>query len=372
MEHAEHRRTTVALVGLGAAARNIHGPAIRKLSSRLALVAGCDPSEEARRRFARQFAAVPLFESAEQMFEHATPEATIVTSPPDQHHQAVVQSLRARCHVFCEKPFATSLAEADAMIDEARKAERYLAVNHEFREMPIFRESMSTIGSEAFGRLLFVHAWQTFRPTKLTEAGWRGSARRRLCLDFGVHVLDLMRYFFDDEPSRVYAHMPNPFGAEKSDVVNTIVLDFDDGRAATIVLDRLSRGPEHYLEMRLDGEQAAIHASIGGQLRMEGGLRTHDRRPFARLHVAGGGTAHLQQGDRSRLLARAPINPFVPATAALLERFVDTIERGETSQSDALSARASLALALAAYESAETGVPVTMDGFIESSRSAHA
>lgn len=353
----------IALIGLGAAARDIHLPALRSLSPRLDLIAGCDPSDEARGLFAAMAPGVRLFPGAAELFAAATPDLTIVTSPPDHHREAVLASLAAGSHVFCEKPMATTLADADAMIAAARRAQRRLTVNHEFREIPIFRDAKAAIGSPAFGRVLFAHAWQTFHPTEKTEAGWRGAVRRRLGLDFGVHVLDLMRFFFGAEPVRVYAQMPNPFDESKCDVVNTVVLDFPDGRAATIVLDRLSKGPQHYLELRLDGDRAAIHASIGGQLRLEGGLRTHDRRPFLRAHVAGGGTAHLQQGDRSTLLARAPMRPFVPATAALLARFADAIRDGVEPEPDATDARATLALALAAYESAERGVAIDMKEF---------
>ena len=63
--------------------------------------------------------------------------------------------------------------------------------------------------------------------------------------------------------------MPNPLGIARCDVVNVISLEFPDGRAASIVLDRLSKGPERYLDMRLDGEFASIHTSIGGLVRFE-------------------------------------------------------------------------------------------------------
>lgn len=64
--------------------------------------------------------------------------------------------------------------------------------------------------------------------------------------------------------AKIFCPMPNPKPETNYEVVNIISLEFADGLGASIVLDRLSKGPESYLEMRLDGEFASIHTSIGG------------------------------------------------------------------------------------------------------------
>ena len=122
------------------------------------------------------------------------------------------------------------------------------------------------IGSPEFGRLLFLQAWQTFHPTHDTETGWRGELQQRLCFEFGVHVFELARYFFESEPIMISAQMPQPEFNKHCDTLNLISLEFADGRAASIILNRLSKGPERYLDMRLDGELASIHTSIGGSI----------------------------------------------------------------------------------------------------------
>jgi len=178
-------------------------------------------------------------------------------------------------------------------------------------------------GSEKFGELLFIHASQTFRPTAATEAGWRGLKMRRICFEFGIHVFELVRFFFGEEPVHVHAHMPNPIPGKASEVVNIISLEFEDGRAAAIVLNRLSKGPEHYLDMTLDGQHASIHTSIGGEVRLELGVHTKERRPFAGFHFIKGGKAVLQDGTRSRTIATEGLNTFASATATNLAEFID-------------------------------------------------
>jgi predicted dehydrogenase len=178
--------------------------------------------------------------------------------------------------------------------------------------------------------------------------------QRRLGFEFGVHVFELVRFFFEQDPVRLMAHMPNPTNA-KSDVVNVVSLEFRGGRAASIVLDRLCKGPERYLDLRLDGEFAAISTSIGGEIRVETGLHTRERRPFFGFHFVKGGKAVLQDGNRSRTLARDDINPFAGATAVHLGNFIDAIERGTIPTGHARDHRKTLALILAAYDSAASG-----------------
>ncbi|HUF19063.1 MAG TPA: Gfo/Idh/MocA family oxidoreductase [Thermoanaerobaculia bacterium] len=339
----------IAICGLGAAARNIHIPAYRRVSG-VQLVSGCDPDPKAREAVKKDVPA--LFDNLELMLREVRPDAVSICTPPALHHRQILQVLEQGSHVFAEKPLCETLEQADEIIEAAHRAGKRVVVNTQFPAMNIYRESKRRIGSPEFGRLLFVHAWQTFNPTAQTEAGWRGELRRRVCFEFGIHVFELVRFFFDAEPARLFAHMPSPPGAT-SDVLNTIALEFEDGRAATVVLDRLNKGQERYLELRLDGEEATIQTSIGGSLEVRAGIDPRRRRPFLRVDAAGGGTAYLQQGSRSTLIAREGLHPFVVATARQFEEFMEEVSTGKACRATAAGHRKTLALVLASYRSAE-------------------
>src|SRR5262249_21618420 len=145
-----------------------------------------------------------------------------VCTPPALHHEQVLLALEYGCHVFCEKPLAETLCQGDEIIRASDRAKRLVVVNNQFPCMNIYSSSKALIGSPAFGRLLFLHAWQTFHPTERTEAGWRGSLERRLCFEFGVHVFELIRFFFEDTPVKIFAHMPNPKPETQSEAVNVL------------------------------------------------------------------------------------------------------------------------------------------------------
>lgn len=353
----------VAIIGLGAVTRNLHLPAYASLSARVAVVGGSDPDPQAR-SWAGGRGVPEVFADPGEMIERTRPDIVVVCSPPDLHREHAELGLRAGCHVFCEKPLATTLEDADAIIAAAEASGLQVVVNNQFPAMRIHRAARDHIGTPEFGRLLYLHAWHTMRPTSHTEAGWRGSMRRRLGMEFGIHVLDLVRFFFGEMPTRIMAHMPRPDAGVAWDAINLVAMEFGDGRAASAVLDRLSKGPERYLDFRLDGEHAAIHTSIGGQVLAAVGMHTRQRRPFVDLRLVGGGRAVLERGIRPRVLATDPQNPFAPATARHFAAFLDALDTGGAPPASARYNRESLRLVFAAYRSAEDGRTIDVSTFM--------
>lgn len=354
----------VAIIGLGAVTRNIHLPAYLRLRDKVSLVAGCDVNDEARKFVGKKWHLPEVFDNPQEMIEKTRPDIVSICTPPSLHYEQSLMALDYGCHVFCEKSLAGNLSHIDDIIYASEKSKRLVVVNSQFPYMNIHMSSKKYIGSSEFGRLLFLHAWQTFCPTEITEAGWRGEMQRRLCFEFGVHVFDLIRFFFEDNPTRIFAHMPTPGPDIRSEVINIISVEFSDGRAASIVLDRLSKGPERYLDMRLDGEFASIHTSIGGEFRFEIGMYTREKRPFANFNLIKGGKSMLQRGNRYKIIAKDGINPFAIATTVHFNNFIEAVQNGGTPRSTARDNRNTMALVFAAYESAQSGKPVEMSQYM--------
>lgn len=347
--------TRIALAGLGAAARNIHLPACRRLDHDLQIVGGCDADAVTRARAPRGVG--PVFASVDEMIDAVSPDIVAVLTDPASHAALCERALARGCHVFCEKPFAPSLAEMDRVLQAADAASRLVVVNNQFRFMQVFRASRALIGSARFGNLLFASVTQTQTPHDGGETGWRGALERRVGFEFGVHVFDTLRYLFGEEPVRLFAHMPRPSGIV-ADAINVVVLTFAQGRSATVVLNRLSRGPARYLDVSLTGDRASVEASIGGEVRLSLGLHTAERRPFVAARFVQGAQARLLSGQRSTLIATDPINPLASATAANLQDMLRCLRTGEEPECSGRRNRATMALVFKAYESAERGCPV--------------
>ena len=343
----------VAIAGLGKSAQGIHLASYKRLSD-LQVVGGCDPVARAG-----DF-PFPLFSSVAEMLERTRPQILVVATPPDSHFRLAKLGLETGCHIFCEKPFMNTLEEADAIIALAAKTRRHVVVNNQFRFMRIHRAAREKLGSPDFGDLLFLSIHQTFFVTKETEAGWRGLDLQRTAKEFGTHALDLCRYFFNENPVSISARMPRGDQPNGPDYLNLIQLEFSRDRMAHITLDRLSRGRHRYLDIRLDGEAGSIETSLGGRLEARVGLRSAPFRPFVKLDLAMGGRAQLYHGERSSVLAREPMNVFAAATGKLMQAFLMALERDETPPCNAADNRHTLALMLAAYESDNKRVPISM------------
>ena len=316
----------VAVVGLGAAARRIHLPAIAKTPG-LRVIGGVDPIAEPS-----DF-TFPVHRSLTELLSIGQPDIVAIVTPPDSHYALLREALAAGAHVFCEKPFVLTLEEGHSVIEAARVATRHVVVNNEFRFMNVHEAAQKMIGTETFGDLLFVSMHQTFFVTEETEKGWRGEGKQRTCFEFGTHALDLCRFFFGEEPSAISARMPKPGRPGGADYLNLIQLEFSGDRVAHITLDRLSRGPHRYLDIRLDGS----------------------KRPFARLDLAASASADLYHGERRRRLATDPSDLFAHSTAKLLSGLQRAIRHGENPPCSAEDNLNTLALMLAAYRSSEAG-----------------
>ena len=344
----------IAIAGLGAAARDIHLPAYAGLP--LQVVGGCDPAAPGR---AFPF---PVFASVEEMLDKTRPDILTVAAPPDQHLELVEQGLAAGCHVLCEKPFMPTLVAADRACALARERGRVVVVNNQYRFMDIHREARRRIGTTEFGDLLFVSVQQSFFTTEATEAGWRGRDPRRTWKEFGTHVVDLCRFFFDEDPVAVTARMPRPGGGGGPDLLDLVQLEFSRDRVAQVVLDRLSRGPHRYLTVRLDGSAGCIETRLGGGIEARAGVRGGTRRPFVGLDVSLGGRARLFHGERFRRIASEPLDVFARATRRLVGAMLEALDRGTIPPSSAEDNRRTLAATLAAYESADRRASVRLDG----------
>ena len=351
----------VAIIGLGSAAHNIHLPAFAMIRDKITIVGGCDISEGARERTRKEWCLQNLYSDPEEMIEKTKPDIVSIITPPAQHFEHCQLALNKGCHVFCEKPFMENLEQVDKIIDLAEQAKRLVVVNNEFRYMQIHSNAKKLIGKPEFGELRYFYAWQTFMPTAHTEAGWRGQLEKRVCFEFGNHIFDLMRFFFEMNPTKIIAHMPKPVPGVNADLLNIVSVEFPDGRAASFILDRMNKGPERYLDIYLNGDHASIHSFIGGELRFQIGIHTRERRPFFNFSLVKGGKAELQVGNKSKVIAKDPLNPFQYATSKLMSEFVHAINGKTIPPCNAKDSRNTLALVLAAYESARTGLPVFLE-----------
>jgi predicted dehydrogenase len=348
----------VALIGLGNAGTDLHLPALAGIPSATA-VAACDPDAARREKAAARW-RVPVFADPDAMFGSVQPEAVIVATPPAMHAEHCLRAIAAGAHVLCEKPFVSSVDEADRVLAAATAAGRRVAVNHEFREMPIFRALLEHVHGDNVGALQFVQAWQLMDMAPWSEAGWRGAILHRTLFEAGVHVIDLLMALYGETPVSVQASTSSGSSGRPEDAVVVATLEFSRGRLANVVQNRLCKGEPQYFEVRADTEVAACRASFGGRARVSAGL-FRSRRPHLRFDYGSSGVLWREDGVRRTPLARNPGNPNMLATRAVIEDALESFRTGHPPLSSAPHARNVLQVIAACYLSALTGSRVRLE-----------
>ena len=202
-------------VGLGWAARSFHVPALRELPG-VELVGGADSAAEQRASWQAE-TGIATYRSLDELMTATQPDVVVIATPPDSHAQLCVQVLAAGAHVLCEKPFVASVADADTVIEAAAAAGRRVAVNHEFREMPIYRAVREQIGGPGIGRLVFCQIWQLMDLAPWDEpVAWRAAMPNRTLFEGGVHLVDLLMTLFGEKPLAVYARQGGRWRVERT------------------------------------------------------------------------------------------------------------------------------------------------------------
>lgn len=99
-------------------------------------------------------AAAACFTDAYDMLTKVQPDALVIATTAPTHAPFVLAAAELGVrYVLCEKPLATSLAEADAMLAACERAGTRLAVNHQMRYMAQYTNVKALIGSEELGPL---------------------------------------------------------------------------------------------------------------------------------------------------------------------------------------------------------------------------
>lgn len=341
-------------VGLGRAARLYHLPAVAALADAQP-VGGFDASEQQRAAWARE-TAMPVFTSLEELLDSCAPDVVVVGTPPASHADVCIQALEAGAHVICEKPFVTASDEGDRVLAAAAAAGRQVAVNHQFREKPIFSAVRDAIRAETYGRLAFCQLWQLMNLAPWNEpTEWRAGMSDRTLLEGGVHLVDLMVVLFGEPPLAVQAsHSAGFHENPAADAVQLVTLEFSGGRLGQITIDRLCQGGTRYFEVRADCERGSLRASLGGRALVQLGLKRAER-PGAKLDFGLGGLAWAELGTRRKVLARSPKEQDAWATGVLFRQIVAALRAGAEPPSSGREARDTVAIIEAAYESAEIG-----------------
>lgn len=214
----------VAIIGLGRMGVR-HLQAVRNLGMTVCGMADILPDSLAAACGSHGIDAASCFTDPYQMLRRVRPQAVVIatTAPTHADFTRAAAEHGAR-YILCEKPMASSLVQAESMVEACRRAGATLAINHQMRFMPQYTRVKELMGGEELGAL-----------SSILVAG----------SNFGLamnasHYFETFRYIGDSPVQSVQAwfepgQLANPRGAQFED---------RSGR----LLARSSAGPSMYID----------------------------------------------------------------------------------------------------------------------------
>ncbi len=178
----------VGLVGFGFAGKTFHAPVIRVVEGlRLTAIvqrhgAGAPDPRYADTEFVR---------SVDELLSRAV-DLIVIATPNTSHHPIAKQCLQAGRHVVIDKPFTTTVAEAEELVRLARAKRRILSAYQNRRYVGDFVTLRVLLSENALGNVTtFESHFDRFRP-ELRPGAWREQSLpgSGLWFDLGSHLLD--------------------------------------------------------------------------------------------------------------------------------------------------------------------------------------
>lgn len=146
----------VGIVGCGGIANGKHLPNLKHIRS-VEVAAFCDiiieRAENAKRDYGTPEAKTYL--DYKELLKDDSLTAVYVLTPNISHAEITIAALNAGKHVMCEKPMATTGAEADAMCEVAKKNNKILTIGYQTRSSSSFQYARDLVESGAVGEIYF-------------------------------------------------------------------------------------------------------------------------------------------------------------------------------------------------------------------------
>ncbi len=200
----------VAIVGCGRIAE-VYRKAFQKCQDLVEVRFAVDKRGERAETFMKDFGGGYSENLADLL--HQDLDVVHICTPHFLHKDQVTQCLEAGFDVLTEKPMAINLADADSMIETARKQGRKLGVIFQNRYIEGVIEAKRVIESGALGKI--VGAWSHltwWRPPSYYECDWKGSWEKEgggVLMDQAIHSIDLVQYLVGSPVQWIHGHIDN-------------------------------------------------------------------------------------------------------------------------------------------------------------------
>jgi len=209
------------------------------------------------------------YDSAGELLGDAAVDVVHVVTPNTTHLEFALAAIQAGKHVVCEKPLATSTADATRLATAAAAAGVIATVPFVYRFHPMVREARARVRTGETGRLLsiqgsYLQDW-LLAPS---DDNWRVDEKlggpSRAFADIGSHLCDLTEFVTDDRISRVQALKRTVFDqrATSRDITTedlvAVLVETRSGAIGTLLVSQVAPGRKNRLHLEISGSAESI------------------------------------------------------------------------------------------------------------------
>jgi predicted dehydrogenase len=278
---------------------------------RLAVLA--ETSQELAERKARELGFARATGDWRSLVTDPAVDVVSITTPNAFHPEMAIAALEAGKHVWCEKPMATRLPDAERMLAAARASGRVAALGYNYIQNPVIRLIRRLLDEGRIGEVNHVRLEmdEDFMANQEELFYWKSEATsgHGALDDFGVHALSLIWILFGGV-RRVCGHMAKPYAdrpvkgggrrAVETYDIATALVELDNGASGVIALNRSAWGRKGRIFVQLFGSTGSI-------------VYDQERMNEVQLYTVDG--AGETQGFRTILTSphHPPYDKFIPA-----------------------------------------------------------
>jgi len=198
-------------------------------------------------------------------------EVVSITTPNAFHADMAVAALEAGKHVWCEKPMAVTLADAERMTAAARASGKTAVLGYNYIQNPMIRQIGAILAEGTIGKVNHVRLEmdEDFMADPEAPFFWKNelAAGYGAIDDFGVHPLSLLQVLFG-LPSRVFANLSKPYsdrpnreGGRRSVEnwdVSSILFELGPEISGLMALSRTAWGRKGRIALQIFGSKGSI------------------------------------------------------------------------------------------------------------------
>lgn len=251
--------TRILLIGCGRMNLS-HLDGLAKLPDRAKVVAGVDPSAEARENVEKKYGIASTFADLYEALENVEADAAIIAVPNHLHTEYTLACLEKGLHVLIEKPMALTLEDVDAMIAKAEAKGLLLMSGQSQRFSTAIRYVKKLLEEKKVGNIRHVMHKRLGSGRGGDENSWfaKQALSGGILPGIGTHSLDVLLWWMDDKATSVSAIVKNIDPHPAIDIEDEVSLIAHTAKGAILncALSFHHKGGTDWIVM---GDEGVIH-----------------------------------------------------------------------------------------------------------------